>query len=221
MDKRKNYYLTIDTETANTFDDPLVYDLGGCIHDKKGNVYETFSFVVYETYCEMKDLMQTAYYASKLPQYETDIENGLRKIARLYTIKKYIQAICEEYNVKAIIAHNASFDYRALTRTQRYITKSKYRYFLPYGIELWDTLKMAQDTICKQKSYRRWAKENGYTYGKNHTPRATAEILYKYISGDYEFIESHTGLEDVLIEKEIFAHCIRQHKKMRKKCFNN
>ena len=79
MDKRKNYYLTIDTETANTFDDPLVYDLGGCIHDKKGNVYETFSFVVYETYCEMKDLMQTAYYASKLPQYETDIENGSRK----------------------------------------------------------------------------------------------------------------------------------------------
>ena len=48
IDKRKNYYLTIDTETANSLDDPLVYDIGGAIHDKKGRVYETFSFVIYE-----------------------------------------------------------------------------------------------------------------------------------------------------------------------------
>ena len=40
MDKRKTYYLTIDTETANGFDDPIVYDLGCCIHDRKGNVEE-------------------------------------------------------------------------------------------------------------------------------------------------------------------------------------
>jgi len=50
-------------------------------------------------------------------------------------------------------------------------------------------------------------------------PRATAEILYKYISGDIDFAEDHTGLEDVLIEKEIFAKCVRQHKKMRKTAF--
>ena len=34
IDRRKSYYLTIDTETANGFDDPIVYDIGGCIHDK-------------------------------------------------------------------------------------------------------------------------------------------------------------------------------------------
>ena len=51
---------------------------------------------------------------------------------------------------------------------------------------------------------------------KNGRPRATAEILYKYISCDDDFIEEHTGLADVLIEKEIFAHCMKQHKKMRK-----
>ena len=42
MDKRKNYYLTIDTETANDIECPLMYDLGGAIHDKQGKVYETF-----------------------------------------------------------------------------------------------------------------------------------------------------------------------------------
>ena len=61
IDKRKNYYLTIDTETANGFDDPIVYDIGGAIHDKKGNIYETFSFVIYETIYGIKDLINSAY----------------------------------------------------------------------------------------------------------------------------------------------------------------
>lgn len=218
IDKRKNYYLVFDTETANTLDDPFVYDIGGAIIDKKGNVYETFSFIIYEVFCQMKNLMQSAYYSEKIPMYQKQIDNKERKIVTYLTAKKTIRALCEKYNVKALIAHNARFDYRATTKTQRYLTKSKYRYFLPYGIELWDTLKMAQDTICKQKTYRKWAIDNNYTYGNNRI-RATAEILYRYISGQNDFIESHTGLEDVMIEKEIFVHCINQHKAMRKKCF--
>ena len=218
IDNRKNYYLTIDTETTNGFDDPIVYDIGGCIHDKEGNVMETFSFVIYETFFGMRELMKSAYYANKIPQYMEDISNGTRKVVRYSTAKRYIRQLCEKYNVKAIVAHNMRFDYRATTRTQRYLTKSKYRFFLPYGIELWDTLKMANDTICKQKTYQTWAKANGYVK-KNGGVRATAEILYRYITGDYDFIESHTGLEDVLIEKEIFSKCMAQHKPMQKKCF--
>lgn len=218
IDKRKNYYLTIDTETTNGFDDPMVYDIGGCIHDKKGNVMETFSFIIYETFCGMKDLMASAYYAEKIPMYQEQIDKGERKIVKFATAKRYIKALCEKYNVKAIIAHNMRFDYRSTTRTQRYLTKSKYRFFLPYGIPLWDTLKMAQDTICKQWTYKEWCYKNGYLT-KNGRVRATAEILYKYVSGDIDFKESHTGLEDVLIEKEIFAKCMAQHKPMRKLCF--
>ena len=218
MDKRKNYYLTIDTETANGFDDPIVYDIGGCIHDKKGNVYETFSFIIYETFYGMKDLMRTAYYAAKIPMYQKQINEGQRKVVRYLTAKKHVAELCDKYNVTAIIAHNARFDYRSTTRTQRYLTKSKYRYFLPYGIPVWDTLKMAQDTICKQKMYKEFCKREGYMVGTSRV-RATAEILYRYISGNYEFSESHTGLEDVLIEKEIFVQCMRQHKKMRKSAF--
>lgn len=218
IDRRKSYYLVFDTETTNGFDDPLVYDIGGAIVDKTGKVYEDFSFVVYETFCGMKDLMKSAYYANKIPQYQKDIKDGKRKIVKYATARRKIHELCKKYNVKAIMAHNARFDYLSTATTQRYLTKSKYRYFLPYGTILWDTLKMAQDTICKQKMYRLWAKENGYVC-KNGQVRATAEILYRYITGKNDFAENHTGLEDVLIEKEIFAHCIAQHKKMKRKCF--
>lgn len=218
IDKRKSYYIVFDTETANGFDDPIVYDIGGAVVDKKGNVYETFSFVIYEVFCGMKDLMKTAYYAEKIPKYEEEIKNGERKLVKYATAKKHINKLAKKYNIKAMIAHNARFDYRSTTRTQRYLTKSKYRFFLPYGVELWDTLKMANDTICKQVHYKEWCYNNGYLT-KNGRVRKTAEILYRYISGEHDFKEEHTGLADVMIEKEIFVHCINQHKPMRKECF--
>jgi DNA polymerase III epsilon subunit-like protein len=220
IDKRKNYYLTIDTETANGLDDALVYDIGGAVHDKKGRVYETFSFVIYEVFVGMKNLMQSAYYAEKIPNYEADLRAGTRKMVRYLTAKKHIAELCKKYNVRAIIAHNALFDYRATNTTQRYLTYSKYRYFLPYGLPIYDTLKMARDTIGKQKTYIQWCKNNGYMVNNNR-PRLTAEILYRYISGNNSFVEEHTGLEDVLIEKEIFAKCMRQHKKMEKRLFKD
>lgn len=220
IDKRISYYLTIDTETANTMEDPMMYDLGGAIHDKRGNVYETFSFVIYDIFCADRELFNTAYYAEKRPMYEAQIAAGQRKIVSIFTARNYVHDLCKKYNVKAIIAHNARFDYRSTNYTLRYVTKSKYRYFLPYGIPVWDTLKMAQDTICKQPTYINWCKEHDFCQ-KNGKPRATAEILYRYIIMDTEFIEDHTGLEDVLIEKEIFVRCIRQHKKMRKELWEN
>lgn len=215
IDKRKSYYLTIDTETANSLDDPMMYDIGGAIHDKRGNVEETFSFIIYDVFCADRELFDTAYYAEKRPMYEQQIAAGSRKIVSIYTARRHIHELCKKYDVKAIIAHNARFDYKSTNGTLRYITKSKMRYFLPYGIPVWDTLKMAQDTICKQKTYIRWCAENGYLQ-KNGKVRATAEILYRYITCDNDFIEDHTGLEDVLIEKEIFAKCMAQHKSMRK-----
>ena len=77
---------------------------------------------------------------------------------------------------------------------------------------------MARDTIGKTKSYKQWCIDNDYTT-KNGQPRFTAEILYRYLSGEEDFIESHTGLADTLIEKDIFAYCLRYHKPMRKKAF--
>ena len=121
----------------------------------------------------------------------------------------------KKYNTTTIAAHNAGFDVRALNTTQRYLTKSKYRFFFPFSTVVWDTLKMARQTIGKQKSYRLFCEINNYlTKHKIPQVRLTAEILHRYLSGDDNFVESHTGLEDVLIEKDILAHCIRQHKKM-------
>lgn len=225
IDKRKKYIIVLDTETCPldkdmeevTPSNMFVYDVGMAVVDKRGNVYETYSFVVADIFFEEKTLMDSAYYADKLPQYYEDIKSGKRQVATLYTIRKILIDLMKKYDTKTVSAHNAKFDYGALNNTERWLTKSKYRYFYPYGTELWDTLKMAHDVIAKMPTYKRFCEENGYmTAHKTPRPQEKAEVLYRFISGDNDFEESHTGLEDVMIEKEILAYCFRQHKKMRK-----
>ena len=229
IDRRKKYYLMIDTETCNgivtndglDLSQSLVYDIGCAIVDKQGNIYEERSFVIYETFIGMRDVMTSAYYADKIPDYWEDIKDGVRDLVQFATARKEIISLMEKYNANIVIAHNAGFDSRALNMTERYITKSKYRYFFPYGFEWWDTLKMANDIYGNQPSYRRFCEANGYmTKHKKPRVRLTAEVLHRYLSGDNDFEESHTGLEDVKIESNIFAQCMRQHKKMRKALYN-
>ena len=51
--------IMIDTETTNSLDDPLCYDIGFAVVDILGNVYESHSFVVSDVFCD-KELMQSA-----------------------------------------------------------------------------------------------------------------------------------------------------------------
>ena len=220
IDKRRNYYIVLDTEgqgdvTQN--DTALIYDLGCAVIDKTGKVYETLNLVIYDTFVLESNLMQSAYYTKKFQQYHEELKDGTRTIVSIFQARRMLADLCEKYRVKAIMAHNARYDYCGLNDTLRYISKSKMRYFFPYGVEIWDTQKMAHDTICKQKTYIKWCAENGYmTKHAIPRPQEKAEVIYKYISGQDDFIEEHTGLADVMIEKEIFAKCMRQHKKMRK-----
>lgn len=224
IDRRHIYGIMLDTETANTIQseygldmsNTLPYDFGFAVIDSHGRVYEKFSFVNSDIYLHEQELMQSAYYAKKLPQYEADLLTGKRVMANTYQIRKAMCDKIAEYGCKFICAHNARFDYNACNNVQRWTTKSKYRWFFPYGLEWWDTLKMARDVLGAMPTYKRFCEENGYTT-KTGKPRFTAEICYRFITKDNNFVESHTGLEDVEIETEILRYCHRQHKAMRKK----
>ena len=201
-------YIVLDTETTNSLEDPIAYDIGFAVIDENGKVYAKFSFVVAEVFLD-KELMANAYFVDKIPQYWKDIEDGERELRKLSTIRQTLNRVCEEFEVEAIIAHNARFDYRSTAITQRYLTSSKYRYFLPYGVELWDSLKMAREVFKNDEEYAEFCYKNDYLTSRG-VRRYTAEILYRFITNDNSFIESHTGLEDVMIEKEIFVECMRR-----------
>lgn len=222
--------LVIDTETANTLEnrdmsDVLVYDCGWAVCDVYGNVYETASFVNRDIFYREAELMKTAYYANKIPLYLKDIYEGKRKVAGIWEIRGAMFDTMERYNIHHVAAYNARFDANALNRTISWVSKSFARYFYRFGqIEWLDIMKMAQDAITGTRNYKNWAADRGYTT-KTGAPRKTAETVYRYMTGEEDFNEEHTGLADVLIEVQIMAFCFterdRRKVKMRTKLWEN
>lgn len=229
IDKRRVYGIMLDTETANTIVEEngklemkyvLPYDIGFAVIDTKGRVYERHSYVIRDIFLDEFALMRSAYYSDKIPQYIEDLASGKRQLKTAYEVRKIIHDLIKLYDCKFVAAHNAFFDYRACNNIQRWTTKSKYRYFFPKDIEFWDTLKMANDVLGKMPSYTKFCQKHGFmTKHKTPRPQMTAEVIYRFIKQDLTFIESHTGLEDVEIEIQIFKYLMRQHKPMRKKLF--
>ena len=213
MSRRKEMYLVIDTETCNTVEQPLPYDIGFAICDRMGNIAEERSYVVAETFLDMKDTMKSAYFAEKIPQYWEDIKNGTREIKSIYKIRKEVKDLMKKYNVKKVGAYNMGFDKRALNNVMRYTTKSSCRWFFPFGTEFFCIWHLATQTLLQQKTFFKMAEKNGWFSEKGNL-LTNAEVTYNYIKKMSDFKEEHKGLEDVRIEIEIMAHCFRQHKKM-------
>lgn len=201
--------MMLDSETTNSMDDPLVYDVGFEVFNAEtGETLETANLTNKDIFLD-KEFMSSAYYAKKIPNYWKEIWAKERELIPWKEIKWRVFDACKRNNCGIVSAHNARFDNRALNMTQRYITTSRYRYFLPYGVEWYDTLKMAREVMKDDETYTDFCRFYGFTT-KQGKPQFTAEVIYKFLSGDLDFIEAHTGLEDVRIEKEIFLYCIKR-----------
>ena len=134
--RRKNYYLTLDTETATlpfanaiapdekakkkiAIAKPLVYDIGWVITDRMGEVVKKVNYLVQETFF-VPQIFNTAYYRDKRPLY-------MQKLAQGLTTPKSWNDIIEELiadleNVTIATAYNACFDFKkAIPFTERYI----------------------------------------------------------------------------------------------------
>lgn len=218
--RTKEMLLVIDTETCNSIEQPFPYDIGYAICDRQGNIYLERSFVVAETFLDMKDVMQSAYYAKKIPNYWDDIKSGKRKMKTLRNIRKIIHEDMKTYKVKKVGAYNMGFDKRALNNVVRYVTKSFCRWFFPFGTEYFCIWSMACQTLLNTKSYIDFAEKNNLVSEKDNV-LTSAESTYRFLTKEVNFMESHTGLEDVKIEVEIMAKCYKTHKKMDTKINGN
>lgn len=217
---RKHLYMTIDTETCGDFRKPLVYDLGVAIHDRHGNIVESHSWVIREVFYGRPRKMKTAYYAEKLPLYHEGIKTKTWEVVSLFKARAEMLKMLSKYNIKAVIAYNAAFDRKALNCTMAEFSKFGTDHFFPDSVVFWDSWGMACETILQHKAYYKKAYA-GMWISDCGNCKTSAEMAYRYISKNNEFIEQHTALADVLIEVEIFAKVMRQKKKTKREIFGN
>lgn len=216
VDRRKKYFMVVDVETAGNFASPQVYDFGFAVCDKKGNIVQERSYVISEIF-DNKKLMDTAYYAKKIPQYIEGLENGTFTKTDLRTAREDFLNLMEIYDIKTICAYNLMFDMKALKST--FSTLGYGAKFLPSqprytndNLDLLCIWSFACEVLFTQKTYSKVAIANGWVSEAGNM-KTNAECAHRYITKEYDFIEEHTGLADVRIECGILAKCIAQKQK--------
>lgn len=200
-------FLIIDTETANSIEQPLPYDIGYVICTEDGEILVERSYCVAEMFIDHKDLLQSAYFADKIPSYYEEMATGKRQMKKLLNIRKQIFEDMKNFGVTEVGAYNMGFDKRACNNEVRYETKSFLRWFFPYYTKFFCIWNFACNTILNN-DYVVWAIEHNFVSASNNII-TNAETVYKYLTNMLDFVEEHKGLDDVKIEAVIFAECYK------------
>lgn len=205
IDRRINYYLSIDTECPykedNTSNKP--YNVGFVVTDKKGRIYERFNYVIVDVFYDTAIMEHASNYKkNKL------IENFPKVYAT--TVLKKVHQLMEEYSIKKVIGFYIAHDKNALDNLAECYTEE--RRFFPKDTIFICTRELSCQLILNRPTYKMFC-EKHKKFTKNGNPRTNAETVYQYILGDAKYKSEHTALKDAEREAHIFAYCMRQHKK--------
>lgn len=120
-----------------------------------------------------------------------------------------IQTLINSY--KAISAYNLNFDYRELKKQGiKYPAKQK-------KVCLWGSFVNA----FVNHKYVKYCFDNEYISDKGNV-QTSAEVAYRYISGDGDYIHQHTALVDCYSELEIWRGIMKRKQKLSSSCsFSN
>lgn len=204
----KTIYCTLDSETVGGASAPTgMYNLGCTIHDRNGHIFATCSMLVMEHYDEIR----TDDYAKKnFHLYEERLARGeMSAVATEEEAVSIVRNLCHFYGVRYVMAFNSGFDF-CKTICRQLLDEFEF-------IDLW---LMAVQTICHQKGYAKFCRENGFKSSSGKSCATSAESVYAYITGNPDYTEEHTALNDALIEMEIFVKCLSLHKKFTKNIHN-
>lgn len=198
-DKRRKTAIVLDVETAMSEDnEQLIFDLGWTVTSvsNQENVIHR-SYLVQEVFLNMK-LMQRAYYFNKYPEYVMALNNNNTEIKPFNEIIKILNNDIIKYNVYRMYAYNARFDISAINKTHKYINNDTSDLLYKMN-DLWS---LSTQTFMATEKFILTALKNGWVTEKGNI-KTSAEIAYRYLTGNHDFIEKHTATEDTIIETEI------------------
>lgn len=217
--------MIIDTETCDKHArktskpepwNSLVYDLGYVVVDSKTfEQVDSGSFVIAETFNNPK-LMNSAYYANKLPQYLASIKldgTGDWQMISALDLWRKVKDVIKKYNIRKVWAYNCTFDMQALSSTIRTYSNDYVPYFMPCKVKFCDIWDYAS-CITATKDYIKFCGQHGF-FTASGNPKTSAETVYAYLTKNPDYIERHTAYEDALIESYILKCAKTKHTKKR------
>lgn len=194
--------VVFDTETTS-LDKPFCYNIGYTIVNEDFEPLCSRSFVVEQIWHNLP-LFSSAYYADKRPLYVAEMRARRTTMDKFGYICQQMMRDFREHSVTTAFAYNSDFDDRVFTFNCDWFKCNN-----PFDtIPIKDIRPLAIHSLVDEQ-YKRFCDEHGYfTESGNYS--TTAEIMYRYIKQNTEFIEAHTALDDAIIETDILAECAKK-----------
>ena len=195
--------VVFDTETVN-IEKPFCYNIGYTILDvDNGETLVKRDYVVEQVWHNPM-LFITAYYADKREIYVKAMRSRKTEMSKYGYICRAMIRDFVNYNVIGAYAYNSKFDDGVFTYNSDW-----YRCVNPFdNMSIFDIRGYVHQFMIDD-AYKAFCEEHNYfTDSGNYS--TTAETVYRYITGNTDFIEDHTALSDSEIETGILLHCIRK-----------
>lgn len=203
-------FMVLDVEGMSTC---RPYNIGYIIGDKFGNIFLERSFAILPCIWEnLQNCLQAKEMTHKnIQEILSDIENDTKRkyvYNSIEEVKKLILNDCIKYHVGEIWAYNCAFDRGSLKRLF-----GEDWTMLDNLVNFYDIIPAIVRTTLLNKNYVKWCNKNGFITQKGNV-MTKAEIVYKYLTGQIDFEEEHTGLNDCRIEYFILLKAIHSGKKI-------
>ena len=205
--------MFIDIETVGKVDSPIMYDLSITIKSiKTGKVLYKMCFIVANIFND-KDTMTSPFYTKANDKFYRH-KLGHSKLYQMkpnFEIAEIVNQLIKDYGITTMIAYNCKFDrlgvdlfYERANETLELDKVDKVIPNLVKKLVLVDLWQWVYETMGKSQVYKDWCKANNFVTKKGTNYMSNVETVYKFISKDLDFIERHTGLEDLVAEMKIF-----------------
>lgn len=192
--------LIYDTETTS-LEKPFCYNVGYVVYDTDERKVLLTEEYVCEQVWHNPMLFTTAYYADKRPFYVKAMRTRTAKLEKFGYICRRIARIIKDYDIHEAYAYNGSFDEKVFN-----FNCDWFKCINPFdNVKLLDIRGYFHHII--DSNFINWCDDNEkFTDSGNYS--TTAETVYQFISGNDDFEESHTALDDSRIETEILVYCL-------------
>ena len=188
--------MIFDTETTD-LNKCFCYNIGYVIADTETQEIVTEKEYVVEQIWHNLPLFSTAYYADKREFYVKEMRAKKIKMEKFGNICQAMIRDIKKFDVVAAYAYNSPFDEKVFN-----FNCDWFKCINPFDtIPIFDIRGFVHQSLIDEK-YKEFCEANElFTESGNYS--TTAEAVYKYITGNTDFIESHTALDDSKIEKFI------------------
>lgn len=196
--------IIFDTETIGKVSQDLI-NIGYKIIDLDITTgkYETLQerdylinrFIDNVDYCINDDFVG----ARKLALWQKALEDKRAIKRSLKQVFKTLSNDLEKYKVLIGYAYNCKFDIDKFNKNG-----------FEFNIPVFDIWGYTSQAIINTEDYMKWARDNNELTATQMYISGTVQSVTRYLTGNLNFVESHTALDDVQNETAILIECFKR-----------